>query len=285
MHLGFFFFWSFDLWRIFPDQLLISDASNKTITWWPYIDNIPNYFANICSLSSATTIQPKFKYFYQIKLIILAKVVLWYSIPGTESGKKINQELLLLKNFLLVNVGSTYVSKLREQLWQSSSSNLLISHCSLPCPVCPVCPNQSLVVCSGVPPIIPSQAVFLRFGRLLGNAKLVFWSFDPHCSLIWSKSVCARPNQTRPIRHHFIQYHIPYNLILARVKDGMSPSVRKFFYQNWHCVFHQCGNGFVIQTKPILVVYNTDKVDISRTQAHATVLKGSQRQWAHKRRV
>ena len=45
---------------------------------WPYLDNIPNYFANIslCSLSSATTIQPKFKYFYQIKLIILAKVVL-----------------------------------------------------------------------------------------------------------------------------------------------------------------------------------------------------------------
>ena len=92
MHLGFFFFWSFDLWRIFPDQLLISDASNKTITWlaisWQYSWLFCKYFTLLSQFCNNNSTKIQIFLSNQAHYSCKGCLMILHPRIGTESGKK-----------------------------------------------------------------------------------------------------------------------------------------------------------------------------------------------------
>ena len=199
MHLSF-FFWAFDLWRIFPDRLLIW-CIPQTI-WslgWPYM--IPEYFGYI-----------QINNFHWLKMVYKAT------------------RLSSLKGDLLIPIAVCAVCPAPQ-----SKSGL---QCLMP----PIKATESLQA------LVSSQAAFLRFGKE-ADAKVVFWAFDPHCSL------CCLPNQSWPIRDHlhlFMQYHTPHNQIAES--------------QIWHGVICQenISPKQLLCVSPIRkLVYNTYKADIS----------------------
>ena len=118
-------------------------------------------------------------------------------------------------------------------------------------------PNQSLVCNAWCP-----QSKQPNHSRLSSHLRQHFSDLARRPMLRWSSeplipiavcAVCPIKAGQSETTSTFSCNTIHPTIKLLRVKYDMVSSARKIFHQNCYCVFHWCGNWFIIHTKLILV--------------------------------